>query len=205
MIIYEEDNIQSKEMFLENAKKAGSIEVICGSMFSGKTEELIRRMKRAQFAKLNIKIFKPCIDVRYSEEDVVSHDAHSITSTPIDAPAKMLEMIGQVDVIGIDEAQFFDGSIVEVVQTLANNGIRVIIAGLDTDFLGKPFGPMPALMAVAEDIQKVHAICVKCGSPANHSHRLSKSSELVVLGETDIYEPLCRHCYNSAIKEEKEA
>ena len=205
MIIYEEDNIQSKEMFLENAKKAGSIEVICGSMFSGKTEELIRRMKRAQFAKLNIKIFKPCIDVRYSEEDVVSHDAHSIPSTSIDAPAKMLEMIGQVDVIGIDEAQFFDGSIVEVVQTLANNGIRVIIAGLDTDFLGKPFGPMPALMAVAEDIQKVHAICVKCGSPANHSHRLSKSSELVVLGETDIYEPLCRHCYNSAIKEEKEA
>ena len=192
-------------MFLENAKKAGSIEVICGSMFSGKTEELIRRMKRAQFAKLNIKIFKPCIDVRYSEDDVVSHDAHSITSTPIDAPAKMLEMIGQADVIGIDEAQFFDGSIVEVVQTLANNGIRVIIAGLDTDFLGKPFGPMPALMAVAEDIQKVHAICVKCGSPANHSHRLSKSSELVVLGETDIYEPLCRHCYNSAIKEEKEA
>jgi len=205
VIIYEEDNIQSKEMFLENAKKAGSIEVICGSMFSGKTEELIRRMKRAQFAKLNIKIFKPCIDVRYSEDDVVSHDAHSIPSTPIDAPAKMLEMIGQADVIGIDEAQFFDGSIVEVVQTLANNGIRVIIAGLDTDFLGKPFGPMPALMAVAEDIQKVHAICVKCGSPANHSHRLSKSSELVVLGETDIYEPLCRHCYNSAIKEEKEA
>ena len=205
MIIYEEDNIQSKEMFLENAKKAGSIEVICGSMFSGKTEELIRRMKRAQFAKQSIKIYKPCIDVRYSEEDVVSHDAHSIPSTPIDTPAKMLDMIGQVEVIGIDEAQFFDGSIVEVVQTLANNGIRVIIAGLDTDFLGKPFGPMPALMAVAEDIQKVHAICVKCGSPANHSHRLSKSSELVVLGETDIYEPLCRHCYNSAIKEEKEA
>ena len=192
-------------MFLENAKKAGSIEVICGSMFSGKTEELIRRMKRAQFAKQRIKIYKPCIDVRYSEEDVVSHDAHSISSTPIDSPAKMLEMIGQVEVIGIDEAQFFDESIIEVVQTLANNGIRVIIAGLDTDFLGKPFGPMPALMAVAEDIQKVHAICVKCGSPANHSHRLSKSHELVVLGETDIYEPLCRHCYNSAIEEEKEA
>ena len=205
MIIYEEDNIQSKEMFLENAKKAGSIEVICGSMFSGKTEELIRRMKRAQFAKQKIKIFKPCIDVRYSEDDVVSHDAHSISSTPIDSPAKMLDQLGQVEVIGIDEAQFFDESIVEVVQTLANNGIRVIIAGLDTDFLGKPFGPMPALMAVAEDIQKVHAICVKCGSPANHSHRLSKSNELVVLGETDIYEPLCRHCYNSAIKEEKEA
>ena len=188
-------------MFLENAKKAGSIEVICGSMFSGKTEELIRRMKRAQFAKQSIKIYKPCIDVRYSEEDVVSHDAHSIPSTPIDTPAKMLDMIGQVEVIGIDEAQYYDGSIVEVVQNLANNGIRVIIAGLDTDFLGTPFGPMPALMAVAEDIQKVHAICVKCGSPANHSHRLSKSNELVVLGETDIYEPLCRHCYNSAIIE----
>lgn len=187
-------------MFLENAKKAGSIEVICGSMFSGKTEELIRRMKRAQFAKLNIKIFKPCIDVRYSEDEVVSHDSHSIPSTPIDSAAKMLDISDSVDVIGIDEAQFFDESIVDVVQALANKGIRVIIAGLDTDFMGKPFGPMPALMAVAEDIQKVHAICVKCGSPANHSHRLSKSDQLVVLGEKDIYEPLCRHCYNEAMK-----
>ncbi|MBE6234865.1 MAG: thymidine kinase [Bacteroidales bacterium] len=187
-------------MFLENAKKAGSIEVICGSMFSGKTEELIRRMKRAQFAKLNIKIFKPCIDVRYSEDEVVSHDCHSIPSTPIDSAAKMLDISDSVDVIGIDEAQFFDESIVDVVQALANKGIRVIIAGLDTDFMGKPFGPMPALMAVAEDIQKVHAICVKCGSPANHSHRLSKSDQLVVLGEKDIYEPLCRHCYNEAMK-----
>ena len=192
-------------MFLEIAKKAGSIEVICGSMFSGKTEELIRRMKRAQFAKQKVEIYKPCIDVRYSEDEVVSHDAHSIPSIPIDSPAKMLELSNDVEVIGIDEAQFFDNSIVEVVQTLANRGVRVIIAGLDTDFMGKPFGPMPALMAVAEDIQKVHAICVKCGSPANHSHRLSKSNELVVLGETDIYEPLCRHCYNAAIKEEKEA
>ena len=187
-------------MFLENAKKAGSIEVICGSMFSGKTEELIRRMKRAQFAKLNIKIFKPCIDVRYSEDEVVSHDSHSIPSTPIDSAAKMLDISDSVDVIGIDEAQFFDESIVDVVQALADKGIRVIIAGLDTDFMGKPFGPMPALMAVAEDIQKVHAICVKCGSPANHSHRLSKSDQLVVLGEKDIYEPLCRHCYNEAMK-----
>ena len=185
-------------MFLESAKKAGSIEVICGSMFSGKTEELIRRMKRAQFAKQKVEIYKPCIDVRYSEDKVVSHDSHSIPSTPIDSPAKMLELSSDVEVIGVDEAQFFDNSIVEVVQTLANKGIRVIIAGLDTDFLGKPFGPMPALMAVAEDIQKVHAICVKCGSPANHSHRLSKSDQLVVLGETDIYEPLCRHCYNAA-------
>ena len=187
-------------MFLESAKKAGSIEVICGSMFSGKTEELIRRLKRAKFAKQNVQIFKPCIDVRYSEVEVVSHDSHSINSTPISSPAKMLEIADDVKVVGIDEAQFFDSSIIEVVQTLANRGVRVIIAGLDTDFLGKPFGPMPALMAVAEDIQKVHAICVRCGSPANHSHRLSKSSELVVLGETDIYEPLCRHCYNEAVK-----
>jgi thymidine kinase len=187
-------------MFLESAKKAGSIEVICGSMFSGKTEELIRRLKRAKFAKQNVQIFKPCIDVRYSEDEVVSHDSHSIDSTPISSPAKMLEIAQDVQVVGIDEAQFFDESIVEVVQTLANRGVRVIIAGLDTDFLGKPFGPMPALMAVAEDIQKVHAICVRCGSPANHSHRLSQSSELVVLGETDIYEPLCRHCYNEAVK-----
>ena len=190
-------------MFLEIAKKAGSIEVICGSMFSGKTEELIRRMKRAQFAKQTVEIFKPCIDVRYSEDKVVSHDSHSIHSTPIESPAQMLELSNDVEVVGIDEAQFFDDSLIEVVQTLANRGIRVIIAGLDTDFLGKPFGPMPSLMAVAEDIQKVHAICVKCGSPANHSHRLSASDELVVLGETDIYEPLCRHCYNAAIEAEK--
>ena len=190
-------------MFLESAKKAGSIEVICGSMFSGKTEELIRRMKRAQFEKQKVEIYKPCIDVRYSEDKVVSHDSHSIPSTPIDSPAKMLELSSDVEVVGVDEAQFFDSSIVEVVQALANKGIRVIIAGLDTDFLGKPFGPMPALMAVAEDIQKVHAICVRCGSPANHSHRLSKSEELVLLGEKDEYEPLCRHCYNAAIEAEK--
>ena len=190
-------------MFLESAKKAGSIEVICGSMFSGKTEELIRRMKRAQFAKQKVEIYKPCIDVRYSEDKVVSHDSHSIPSTPIDSPAKMLELSSDVEVVGVDEAQFFDSSIVEVVQALANKGIRVIIAGLDTDFLGKPFGPMPALMAVAEDIQKVHAICVRCGSPANHSQRLSKSEELVLLGEKDEYEPLCRHCYNAAVEAEK--
>ena len=190
-------------MFLESAKKAGSIEVICGSMFSGKTEELIRRMKRAQFAKQKVEIYKPCIDVRYSEDEVVSHDSHSIPSTPIDSPASMLLLSSDVEVVGIDEAQFFDDTIVEVVQTLANRGVRVIIAGLDTDFLGKPFGPMPALMAVAEEVQKVHAICVKCGSPANHSHRLSESDQLVVLGETDIYEPLCRHCYNEAVSKDK--
>jgi thymidine kinase len=190
-------------MFLESAKKAGSIEVICGSMFSGKTEELIRRMKRAQFAKQKVEIYKPCIDVRYSEDQVVSHDSHSIPSTPIDSPASMLLLSSDVEVVGIDEAQFFDETLVDVVQTLANRGIRVIIAGLDTDFMGKPFGPMPALMAVAEDIQKVHAICVKCGSPGNHSHRLVASEALVVLGEKDEYEPLCRHCYNAAMASER--
>ncbi len=191
-------------MFLESAKKAGSIEVICGSMFSGKTEELIRRMKRAQFAKQKVEIYKPCIDVRYSEDQVVSHDSHSIPSTPIDSPASMLLLSSDVEVVGIDEAQFFDETLVDVVQTLANRGIRVIIAGLDTDYLGKPFGPMPALMAVAEEVQKVHAICVKCGSPANHSHRLVENDALVVLGEKDEYEPLCRHCYNAAIAAEKD-
>jgi thymidine kinase len=172
-------------------------------MFSGKTEELIRRLKRAQFANQKIAIFKPTIDNRYSDVDVVSHDLHSITSTPVDAPVKMLAIADDVQVVGVDEAQFFDNSIVEVVQTLANRGVRVIIAGLDTDFLGKPFGPMPALMAIAEDVQKVHAICVKCGNLANHSHRLSASTNLVELGEKDVYEPLCRQCYNAARSEER--
>ena len=185
-------------MFSENTIKSGCIEVICGSMFSGKTEELISRLKRAQFANQKIAIFKPTIDNRYSDVDVVSHDLHSITSTPVDAPVKMLGIADDVQVVGVDEAQFFDDSIVEVVQTLANRGVRVIIAGLDTDFLGKPFGPMPSLMAIAEDVQKVHAICVKCGSLANHSHRLSASTNLVELGEKDVYEPLCRQCYNAA-------
>ena len=189
-------------MFSENTIKSGCVEVICGSMFSGKTEELIRRLKRAQFANQKIAIFKPTIDNRYSDVDVVSHDLHSLKSTPVKSPVKMLEVDDDVQVVGIDEAQFFDSSLVEVVQTLANKGIRVIIAGLDTDYLGKPFGPMPALMAIAEDVQKVHAICVKCGSLANHSHRLSTSTKLVELGEKDIYEPLCRQCFNAARKEE---
>ena len=190
------------EMFLENAKKTGCIEVICGSMFSGKTEELIRRLKRAQFAKQKIATFKPTIDKRYSDLDVVSHDSHSISCTPIKSPARMLQIDSDVQVVGIDEAQFFDESIVEVCQTLANRGVRVIIAGLDTDYLGKPFGPMPGLMAIAEDVQKVHAICVRCGSLANHSHRLSASKKLVVLGEKDTYEPLCRECYIKALAED---
>lgn len=184
-------------MFSESFKKTGCIEVICGSMFSGKTEELIRRLKRAQFANQKIAVFKPVVDNRYSDVDVVSHDLHSVTSRPISSPLEMLEIADDVQVVGIDEAQFFDSSLVEVCKTLANEKrVRVIIAGLDTDYLGVPFGPMPQLMAIAEDVQKVHAICVKCGSLANHSHRLTKSKELVVLGEKDSYEPLCRECYN---------
>ena len=187
-------------MFSENAHKSGCIEVICGSMFSGKTEELIRRLRRAQFANQKIAVFKPAVDNRYSAEDVVSHDLHSVRSQPVSDPARMLEIADDVRVVGVDEAQFFDESLVEVCQTLANRGVRVIIAGLDTDYLGKPFGPMPALLAIAEDVQKVHAICVKCGNLANHSHRLAKSQELVLLGEKDAYEPLCRDCYNKAIE-----
>lgn len=186
-------------MFLENAKKPGWIEVICGSMFSGKTEELIRRLKRAKIANLRVEIFKPSIDTRYSVEQVVSHDASSILSTPVESSASILLLSGDVDVVGIDEAQFFDDGIVDVCRQLAASGIRVIVAGLDMDYSGKPFGPMPALMAVAEYVDKVHAICVRCGGPALYSHRLSRSSRLVELGEKDIYEPLCRHCFNKSM------
>ncbi len=191
-----------KTMYSENPKKTGCIEVICGSMFSGKTEELIRRIKRAQFANQKIRIFKPAVDVRYSDMDVVSHDLHSIPCSPIKEAKAMLEIEDDVQVVGVDEAQFFDESLVKVAQTLADRGKRVIIAGLDTDYMGKPFGPIPGLMAVAEDVQKVHAICVKCGNLANHSHRLTKSHKLVVLGEKDIYEPLCRQCFNAALESE---
>ena len=191
-------------MFIENVKHPGYIEVICGSMFSGKTEELIRRLKRAKIANLKVEIFKPKIDTRYSEEAVVSHEGHSILSTPVDSARAILEKAEGVDVVGIDEAQFFDEAIVDVARQLAERGVRVIVAGLDMDYLGKPFGPMPALMATAEYVTKVHAICVRCGSLANHSHRLSASKKLVVLGEKDTYEPLCRECYNKALKEEKE-
>ena len=185
-------------MFSENHKKTGCIEVVCGSMFSGKTEELIRRLRRAQFANQKIAIFKPTLDNRYSDVEVVSHDFHKLTSTPIKDPADMLKVGADVQVVGVDEAQFFGDSLVEVCQTLANRGVRVIVAGLDMDYLGQPFGPMPRLMAVAEDVQKVHAICVKCGALASFSHRLSKSQDLVLLGEKDVYEPLCRDCFNAA-------
>lgn len=190
-------------MYSESVKKSGCIEVICGSMFSGKTEELIRRLKRAQFANQKIEIFKPAVDTRYSDMDVVSHDLHSIPCTPIKDAEMMLDAKEETQVIGIDEAQFFSEKLIAVAQELADRGKRVIIAGLDTDYMGKPFGPIPGLMAIAEDVQKVHAICVKCGNLANHSHRLTKSHKLVVLGEKDVYEPLCRQCFNEALAAEK--
>ena len=192
-------------MYSESIKKSGCIEVICGSMFSGKTEELIRRLKRAQFANQKIEIFKPAVDTRYSDMDVVSHDLHSIPCTPIKDAEMMLDAKEETQVIGIDEAQFFSEKLIAVAQERADRGKRVIIAGLDTDYMGKPFGPIPGLMAIAEDVQKVHAICVKCGNLANHSHRLTKSHKLVVLGEKDVYEPLCRQCFNEALAAEKAA
>ena len=184
--------------------RPGRIEVVCGSMFSGKTEELIRRLRRAQFAKQKVEIDKPAIDVRYSEEDVVSHDKNHILSTPIDSSASILLLSSDIDVVGIDEAQFFDMGIVEVCNELANRGVRVIVAGLDMDYKGVPFGPMPALCAIADDVTKVHAICVRCGNLAYVSHRKVDSTQRVLLGETTEYEPLCRECYQKAISEENE-
>lgn len=189
-------------MFIERGidrhKKTGSIEVIAGSMFSGKTEELIRRLKRAKIARLKVEIFKPAIDTRYSVAEVVSHDENSILSTPVENSGNIMLLAGDVDVIGIDEAQFFDSGLIDVCVSLANMGIRVIIAGLDMDFKGKPFGPIPGLMAVADHITKVHAICMRCGDVAQFSHRLSKAEKLVLLGEKDEYEPLCRSCFIKA-------
>ncbi|MBQ7191572.1 MAG: thymidine kinase [Paludibacteraceae bacterium] len=180
------------------SRRRGSIEVVCGSMFSGKTEELIRRMKRAQFAKQRVEIFKPSIDVRYSEQDVVSHDHNVITSTPVESSQSILLLANDIEVVGIDEAQFFDMGIIDVCNQLANRGVRVIVAGLDMDFKGVPFGPIPALMAIADDVYKTHAICVQCGDLAYVSHRLVNSDKRVLLGETESYEPLCRTCYEKA-------
>ena len=182
----------------------GRIEVICGSMFSGKTEELIRRMKRARFAKQKVEIFKPAIDVRYSDEDVVSHDHNIIPSTPIDSSDSILLLSSDTDVVGIDEAQFFDNRLPDVCNELANRGVRVIVAGLDMDYKGVPFGPIPALCAIADDVTKVHAICVKCGALAYVSHRLVANDKRVLLGETEEYEPLCRDCYRKAEEVKKE-
>ena len=193
-------------MFLENKAnrnlKRGWIEVVCGSMFSGKTEELLRRIKRATFANQKVELFKPAIDVRYDEEEVVSHDANSMQSTPVHNSAEILLYVNMdtVEVVGIDEVQFFDDGVVDVCNQLANNGIRVIVAGLDMDYLGKPFGCMPKLLSVAEYVTKTHAICVKCGDLAQFSHRLVASDRQVLLGEKDSYEPLCRHCYNEAVE-----
>lgn len=195
-------------MFLENTvnhtEQFGWIEVICGSMFSGKTEELIRRLKRAQFAKQRVEIFKPQIDTRYDDEMVISHDANKIRSTPVPAASNIRLLANNVDVVGIDEAQFFDDEIIAVCNDLANRGIRVIVAGLDMDFKGKPFGPMPALMATAEYVTKVHAVCTHTGNLANYSFRKSKSDDLVLLGEIEEYEPLSRAAYYKALKKQQE-
>lgn len=185
-------------MFIEptlTSDKKGWIEVICGSMFSGKTEELIRRLKRARIANLRVEIFKPAIDVRYDEVQIVSHDANAIQSTPIDNSQKILLLANDVDVIGIDEAQFFDDQIVHVCQELANRGTRVIVAGLDMDYMGQPFGQMPFLLSIADYITKLHAICVECGTIASFSYRLGKSDQQILLGEKDEYKPLCRQHY----------
>lgn len=198
MVVFSEDHIHE-------TKRRGRIEVICGSMFSGKTEELIRRLKRAKFAKQRVEIYKPAIDTRYSDANVVSHDSHSISSTPIDSSASILLFTSEIDVVGIDEAQFFDNGLIDVCNQLANNGIRVIIAGLDMDFRGVPFGPMPGLCAIADEVTKVHAICVKCGELASFSHRTVKNDKQVLLGETAEYEPLCRECYQQVIKEEQKS
>lgn len=194
-------------MFLENPvnhkEKFGWIEVICGSMFSGKTEELIRRLRRAQFAKQKVEIFKPSVDTRYDEENVVSHQGTEIRSTPVPAAANIRILADGCDVIGIDEAQFFDDEIISVCNDLANSGIRVIVAGLDMDFKGQPFGPMPGLMATAEYVTKVHAVCTRTGNLAHYSFRKKANENLVMLGETEEYEPLSRAAYYKAIHKEK--
>lgn len=191
-------------MFLEKSIKGEEsvawIEVISGSMFSGKTEELIRRLKRAKIAGLKVEIFKPSIDVRYDEEKVVSHDKNEILSTPVSSSSEIILRANDVDVIGVDEAQFFDDELPEVCNLLAKKGIRIVVAGLDMDFKGKPFGPMPKMLAIAEYVTKVHAICMKCGSLAHYSHRLGEEDKLVLLGEKDEYIPLCRSCFKELNK-----
>jgi len=186
-------------MFLENKAnrdaQKGWIEVIVGSMFSGKTEELLRRLKRAKIARQRVEIFKPLVDVRYSENEVVSHDANAIVSTPVESSGNILLLSSNVNVVGIDEAQFFDQGLTKVCHQLASQGIRVIVAGLDMDFKGQPFGPIPALLATAEYVTKVHAICMRCGDLAHFSHRLNQDEKLVMLGEGNDYEPLCRACF----------
>ena len=195
-------------MFLENTvnhtEQFGWIEVICGSMFSGKTEELIRRLKRAQFAKQRIEIFKPAVDTRYDDEEVVSHNDSRIRSTPVPIASNIRLLANDVDVVGIDEAQFFDNEIVAVCNDLANRGIRVIVAGLDMDFKGNPFGPMPALMATAEYVTKVHAVCTHTGNLAHYSFRKAQNDDIVMLGEMQEYEPLSRAAYYKALQKQQQ-
>ncbi len=186
----------TEDIFKRKNESGGSIEVVCGSMFSGKTEELLRRINRVRIAKLSYKVFKPKQDTRYDETDVVSHNSNSIISTPVKKSADILLLAGHSQVIGIDEAQFFDDKLPEVCNALANKGVRVIIAGLDMDFKGRPFGPMPALMAIAESVTKVHAVCVRCGNPALYSYRLVPGKNRILLGEKESYEPRCRICYH---------
>ena len=183
------------ENTIDKTHKRGTFEVVCGSMFSGKTEELLRRLRRAKIAKQKVEIFKPKIDTRFSEEEIVSHDRNSILSTPVDHSSNILLLSSEVEVVGIDEAQFFDAGLVHVCQQLADQGVRVIVAGLDMDFKRVPFGPMPGLCAIADDVTKVHAICVMCGSLANYSHRIVAGDKQVMLGEIEEYKPLCRGCY----------
>lgn len=194
-------------MFLENtinhAKQSGWMEVICGSMFSGKTEELIRRLRRAEMAGQQVEIFKPKLDNRYADEEVVSHNQNKIKSTPVETPDEILLLGSNCDVVGIDEAQFFDESIVEIANQMANNGVRVVIAGLDMDYMGRPFGPMPNLMATAEYVTKVHAICKRTGNLANYSMRTSGSNDLVQLGETDSYEAVSRKVFTEEVLNKK--
>lgn len=198
--------VLSLSMFIEprahTDKRKGWIEVVCGSMFSGKTEELIRRLNRAKIANLQVEIFKPSVDTRYDEIEVVSHNQNSIHSTPVASSLNILLMCGEANVIGIDEAQFFDQELVFVCEKLAEQGVRVIVAGLDMDYLGKPFGPMPALMAIAEYVTKVHAICMVCGDIATHSYRKINNDSLVMLGEQDTYEARCRFCFNDGMKQQ---
>ncbi|MEH6306951.1 thymidine kinase [Olivibacter sp. CPCC 100613] len=186
----------SEHNFINKTDPTGSIEVICGSMFSGKTEELIRRLRRAQIAKLEVEIFKPVVDTRYAVTELVSHDKNSIQSTAVEMSSAILLLGMQTQVVGIDEAQFFDDNLPDVCNILANKGIRVIVAGLDMDFKGRPFGPIPNLMAIAEHVTKVHAVCVCCGAPANYSYRTSVTETKVLIGEKESYEPRCRRCFH---------
>ena len=187
--------LYSEDVFKRKSELGGSIEVICGSMFSGKTEELIRRLRRAQIARLTVEIFKPKTDTRFDEAAVVSHNSNSILSTPVENSSSILLLGSDVQVVGIDEAQFFDAELPNVCAVLANRGVRVIVAGLDMDYRGKPFGPMPELMSIAESITKVHAVCVVCGNPALYSYRLVPDESTILLGEKESYEPRCRTCF----------